>query len=259
MKPSRSPLALLVLFASLAGCGDKTAPKETADAAPPGPKTAKVTFAIDKDLATTIDMKAPQEHVKAKTSVGKGSIEVDLFDLRTTKGTVQVDLQSITTQTFPEAAKNDKQTAQARLWLEAAAELPAATTDKHRYATFTIASVDPGANGDVTKIAATSGEGDDLRKVSLVAKGSFSLHGHAVDKALKLDAVFHYPKGSKADSTPNRLDVKTTEPVSVVLGEHEVAPRDASGATDKAQYNLLGTKVADAALVTIELRAAPSK
>jgi hypothetical protein len=65
----------------------------------------------------------------------------------------------------------------------------------------------------------------------------------------------HYPTGAAADSTPTRIDVKSLEPLRIVLAEHEVMPRDAFGKIAQGSFHLIGTKVADSADVSLEVRA----
>ncbi len=56
---------------------------------------------------------------------------------------------------------------------------------------------------------------------------------------------------------PKAIAIKSRRPLVVVLAEHEVKPRDASGRIAKGSFHLLGTKVADSADVTLDIRARP--
>ena len=54
------------------------------------------------------------------------------------------------------------------------------------------------------------------------------------------------------------IDIKTKSPMKVKLADHDVKPRDNFGKIATKAFDLLGTKVADVANVSLELRATPA-
>ncbi len=253
-------LALLVM---LVACKDEKksevvlAPSATALASSTAPTSAAaMKFTVSKGT-TSIDMPAPAEHIKAETSEATGELQIDPKKLGETRGIVKVDVSKLTTKTFDDAKKNESQTDHARTWLEASDKLPEDVRTKNKYAEFAIRSVSDLSEGDLTKVAAKTEGAEDLRSVTLTGKGEFLIHGRKVDRDVKLEATFHYPKGAAADSKPTSLVVKTREPLKVVLAEHDIKPRDEGGKIAQKAFSILGVKVADVASVSIEIHATP--
>lgn len=258
----------VVAFAVLAfgaGCDDKkTAPTAPAasslapSTASPSAKTMK--FTIDPKSATTIDMPAPREHIKAGTDAATGTLEIDVTNLASTRGEVKADLTTLSTKTFDEAEKNKTQTVHARTWLEVAdgeeGKLADDVKATNRYATYAIRSVDNLSATDLTKVPPTKDGADEVRTVTATTKGELLIHGHKVDREAEVEVTFRYAPGAPADK-PRALAIKTRKPLRVTLAEHDVKPRDGFGKIAKGAFNLLGTKVADIADISLDLRAAP--
>jgi len=250
---------LLLLGCEKKGDTPSLAPSASALAPSTAAPSAKVVkFTIDPKGKTTIDMEAPKEHIKAATEGAMGTVEVDLMNLANTRGEVKVDLSSLKTSTFNDPSKDTAQTGHALTWLEVAdgadGKLPDEVKAQNRYAVFAIRSIDALSASDVSKIAAVkSPTGDDIRSVTATAHGDFLLHGHKVDKELPLEVAFHYPAGASPTSNPTQIDITTKSPFKVVLAEHDVKPRDSFGKIAKGAFNLLGTKVAETATITMEM------
>ena len=68
--------------------------------------------------------------------------------------------------------------------------------------------------------------------------------------------AFHYPSGAAADSQPTRLEIKSKQPLRVVLKEHDVRPRDTAGAVLEWTTRLI-SKVAETADITLDIGATP--
>ncbi len=217
---------------------------------------ASMKFTVTKGK-TTIDMPAPSEHIKAETSDASGDLQVDLSKLGETRGLVKVDVSKLSTKTFDDSKKNESQTEHARTWLEASDKLPEDVRTKNKYAEFAIRSVSDLSATDLAKVAAKTEGAEDVRTVTLTAKGEFLIHGRKVDREVKLEAAFHYPKGAAADAKPTSVIVKTREPMKVVLAEHDIKPRDDGGKIAQKAFNILGVKVADVASVSLEIQASP--
>jgi hypothetical protein len=252
-------LTLGVLAAAACDKKDETAPiAPAASSVAPSvaPPTAMVVkYVLEPTGKTAIDMPAPNEHIKADTSVSAGQLQVDLMNLTNSRGEVKVDLQTLKTTTFGEAEKDTKQTEHALTWLEVGDKAPPADRETNRWATYAIRSVDGLSAPDITKVAAEKGADGEVRTVQLTAHGEFLLHGHKVDKTAPLEIHFHYPPGAPPDSKPASIDVTTKAPLHVVLAEHDVKPRDNLGKLASGALGLLGTKVAETADVTFDLHA----
>jgi hypothetical protein len=218
------------------------------------PEVQATRYAIENAGRTSIDMPAPKEHIKARTTAAAGWIDVDLTSFANTRGEVRVDLTTLTTFTFGDADKDSAQTEHARTWLEAVVE--GKTNEQHRWAVYAIRSVDGLSAADASKIAPTQEGGEDIRVLTLTAHGELLLHGRTSAKNVKLQAKLHYPSGAAPMSPPTRIDIRSVEPMSIVLAEHDVKPRDTFGKIAQRSFYLLGTKVADTAAVSIELSAA---
>lgn len=247
------------------GCGDKkavpTAPAASSLAPSTPAASAKATrFTVDVKSTTSIDMPAPNEHIKAGTDAATGALDVDLKNLAETRGEVNADLTTLATKTFADADKNKAQTAHARTWLEVAdgesGKLPDDVKAANRYATYAIRSVVNLSEVDLTKVPATKDGADEVRSVTATTKGELLIHGHKVDRDAEVTIAFRYAPGASADK-PKGMTITTRKPLRVVLAEHDVKPRDGFGKLAKGAFTLLGTKVADTADISLEIRAAP--
>lgn len=239
----------------LAACGKKeetttlAAPATMLAESKPAPEAKTVHYLVDKDGKTSIDMPAPKEHIKAKTTAAAGALDVDLANLANTRGEVKIDLSTLTTFTFGDKDKDEAQTEHARTWLEAVVE--GKVHEEGRWAIFAIRSIDGLSATDASKIAPVTESGEDVRTVTLTAHGDFLLHGRKSSKDVKLQAKLHYSAGAPSTSTPIRIDITSAEPLQIVLAEHDVKPRDTFGKIAQGSFHLLGTKVAESASVSI--------
>ncbi len=256
----RFALALIVLSVpAFAACKEDPKPIKLAEsasavvAAPPPPTAKVMPYALDAASKSSIDMPAPNEHIKADTTAATGKLDVDLMNLENTRGEVKIDLTTLTTHTFDDADKNTSQTTHSHNWLEVGDLVDAPTKEANRYAAFAIQSVDGASAKDVSKVAPVKEGADDVRTVTLTAHGEFLIHQHKVKKDVALEVKFHTPSGGAADAQPTRIDVRTTSPMKVILAEHDVKPRDNFGKLAQKSFNLLGTKVAETADVTLDL------
>jgi len=230
-----------------------------ASPAPPPSRTLK-TFAIEPNSKTSLEMEAPKEKIKATTTAATGKLEIDLANLPSSRGEVKVDLTTLVTSTFSDAEKNTSQTTHARTWLEVAdgesGKLEEATKSQHRFAVYAIRSIENASATDVRAVAPVKDGSDEVRTVTLTTKGELLVHGHKVMRDADVEARFRYAAGAPADQ-PTSLAIVTKKPFRVVLAEHEVQPRDGFGKIAKGSFSLLGTKVAENADVTLDLRAKP--
>ncbi|MBV9948864.1 MAG: hypothetical protein JOZ69_18595 [Myxococcales bacterium] len=212
-------------------------------------------FVVDPGSAAHVDMPGLTEHIKADTSAAAGSLDLVPFDLAQSRGLVRVDLSTLTTHTFGDDDKDATQTKHARTWLEAVVD--GKTNEAMRWAEFAIRSVDGLSASDVRAVSPTRDGGDDVRAVSMTVHGDLLVHGRGLPKDDAVDVLFRYPAGAPAASVPRRIEIKSREPMRVVLKEHDVAPRDPAGQILAWTANLI-SKVANTADITVALSASPA-
>ena len=267
---TRSVLVLglcAVPLALLGGCSKKddgtilpSASALAPSVAAPSAKVVKYTIAATGK--TSIDMPAPNERIKADTTSAGGSIDVDLMNLANTRGDVKIDVADLTTHTWdkPDKAEdNAAQTKHARVWLEVSDQVTPEMKEKNRWVVFAIRSIDGLSASDLTKVAPTKEGAEDVRTVTMMAHGDFLLHQReAKNKPASLEVKFHYPTGAAADSKPTSIEIKSKDPLKVTLNDHDVKPRDKAGKIAAEGFKLLGTKVADVASISLELKATPA-
>lgn len=252
-------------LASLTGCDDKKdgvklAPSASALASSVPPPSATTTkFAIDPTSESSLMLEAPDLTIKAKTSAATGTLDIDMKNLASSRGEVKVDLTTIVMSTYG-TAKDKDQTVHARTWLEVAdgesGKLDDKVKEQHRYAVYAIRSIENPSATDVTKVAPTKDGTDEVRTVTMTTRGELLVHGHKVDRDAEVEVVFRYEPGAAPDK-PKAVSVKTKKPFRVVLAQHDVKPRDGFGKIAKGSFNLLGTKVAENADISLDLRAKP--
>lgn len=257
-------LAVAAVVGAVA-CDDKKAPGLAPAASALAPSTAapsiKTTkFTIDARSTTSIDMPAPKEHIKAGTEGAAGTLDIDLTNLAATRGEVKADLSTLAMRTFGDADKDGTQTGHARTWLEVAdgeeGKLPDDVKAANKYAVYAIRSVENLSATDLTKVPATKDGADEVRRVTATTRGELLIHGHKVDREADVEVEFRYEPGAAANR-PKSLAIKSRKPLRATLAEHDVKPRDGFGKIAKGAFNLLGTKVADVADISLDLRASP--
>lgn len=245
------------------GCDDKkptgpVGPAVSSLAASPVSPTGKtIKLTIDPKSKATLDMPAPKEHIKAFTDAAAGTLNVDPANLANSRGEIKMDLTTLTMNHFGNA-DDASQTKHARCWLEVTdceeGKLSDETKAANKYAVYAIRSIENASATDLTKVAATKEGEDEVRTVTLTTKGELLVHGHKVEREAEAEVSFRYAPGADA-AKPKSLVMKTKKPLRVVLAEHDVKPRDNFGKIAKGAFNLLGTKVADNADITLEIRA----
>jgi hypothetical protein len=225
------------------------------------PAAKAVDFEVAADGKTSIDMPAPKERIKGETTAAKGQLHIDVANLGATRGDIFVDLTTFSTHTFGDAEKDATQTKHARTWLQVDdMEKDPATRERNRWVHFAIRSVDGLSATDLSKVAPVAEGGDDIRTVTLTAHGELEIHAlpAKAPKDAPLQVRVHVPTGSPAGTKPTLIEVKGTAPFQIVLADHDIKPRDLEGQLAQKSFDLLGTKVADVANVTVNLTAKPS-
>jgi hypothetical protein len=208
---------------------------------------------IDPKGSSHIDMPGLSEHITADTTAAAGTLDVVPGDLAQTRGLVRVDLTTLATNSFHNEHDAD-QTRHARTWLEA--EVEGKTNEAMRWADFAVRSIDGLSATDIAKVQAAS---DGTRKVTAVVHGDLLVHGHKLPKDDAVELTFEYPAGVTPGPgvKPSRIGIRSTQPVHIVLKEHEIEPRNPAGQIAKWTTALI-SKVAEYADVTVNIAAVPA-
>jgi hypothetical protein len=254
-----SLLAVLVAALLLGACEQKPsqplAPEADALAsAKPGsagsvkvevvPASSKVTFEMDAELERIFG--------RAPGSLN-GELYIDQKDLTKSSGLIKVDLLKLTMsqrkrktkdEDYGEERTVDKQVKDALTWLQISEDAPAPEREKNRWAEFKLEKFESATPSD---LAALSGP---ERKTTAIVSGDFRMHGRVTKKQAKLEATLRYD-GDELRS----ISVKTLEPVSIGLEEHDVRPRKGFGVLADTTLEALGAKVAKVAQVSFEFEA----
>jgi hypothetical protein len=254
----RHPAALALVL--VAACGKK---EDTVQVAPVSsalmassadPSATSWRYSIDAKSTAHVDMPGLKEHIQGDTTTAAGTFDVAPHDLAQSRGLVRVDLATFATHTFG----NDddaSQTKHARTWLEVVVD--GKTNEEMRWAEYAIRSIDALSATDLAKVAPTKDGGDDVRTVTMTVHGDLRIHGHKVAKDDVVEVSFRYPAGTAPDARPAHIQVKSKQPLRVVLKEYEVEPRDPAGKALAWSTNLL-SKVAETADVSFDLGASPA-
>jgi hypothetical protein len=255
------PLAVAaVLCAHATGCskkddGTQLAPAASSLAVSKAESSASTWhYAIDPKSVTRVEMPGLKENIKGETSAASGTLDVVPGDLAQSRGLVRVDLSTFATRTFG-SDDDATQTKHARTWLEVVVE--GQMNDTMRWADFAIRSIDGLSAPDVTKVAAVREGDNDVRRVTMTVHGDLLVHGHEVQKEDAVEVTFRYAPDAPASAKPLRIEMKSKQPMRVVLKEHDVRPRDTQGKIAAWTTNLIA-KVAETADVTVDLGATPA-
>jgi hypothetical protein len=223
-------------------------------ASPASPSASAWHYVLDATSASHVDMPGLNEHIVGDTSAAAGSLDVAPHDLAQSRGLVKIDLSTFTTKTFG-TEKDADQTKHARTWLEAVVD--GKTNEDMRWAEYAIRSIDGLSSTDLAKVAPVKDGADEVRTVTMTVHGELRIHGHKVQKDDAVEVSFRYPPGADADAKPARVQVKSKQPLHVVLKEFDVTPRDPAGKALAWTTQLL-SKVAETADVSFDLGATPA-
>jgi hypothetical protein len=253
-------VASILVLPSVVACSKKDdatplAPAASAlTASKAEPTTMAWHYVVDPKSTTQVDMPGIKEHIKADTTAAGGTLDVVGNDLAQSRGLVRIDLTSFSTHTFGNA-DDATQTTHARTWLEVT--VGDKTNEEMRWADFAIRGVDGASATDLAKVEPTKDGADDVRSVTMTVHGDVLVHGHKVQKDGRVDVAFRYPAGAPADSRPAKIEIKSKEPMRLVLKELDVRPRDPAGALLDWTTHLI-SKVAETADVTVDIVATPA-
>jgi polyisoprenoid-binding protein YceI len=257
----KRPLILSLALLSTA-CEDKKKdepPTSTATTRPATSATASAIVAAPADVplpagATRFAVSvgkgsflidAPAEKIKGSSDEVSGTLDVTPKELAKTTGTIHVRLSTLRTHTFDDADKNTSQTEHARNWMEVGNDASAATRMKFEWATLKITSIE----ATPASLADAKEEGG-ARVIKAKVSCDLTLHGVTSKKTVPVTVRL---KGT--GEAPTELTIKTDEPMSVSLKEHDVKPRDKVGTFLNGALERIGKKIDDKVQVSFEATA----
>jgi hypothetical protein len=245
----------LVFAAACSKKDDATelAPAASALTASKADSTSAWHYVVDPTSSTHVDMPGLKEHIKGDTTAAAGTLDVTASDLTKSRGQVRIDLTTFATHTFG-TDDDATQTKHALTWLEV--EVGDKTSEEMRWADFAIRGIDGASATDLTKVEPAKDGTGDVRRVSMIVHGDVLIHGHRIQKDGLVDVAFRYPSGAAPDSRPAKIEIKSKEPMHVVLKELDVRPRDPAGQLLDWTTKLI-SKVAETADVTVDIGATP--
>ncbi len=244
-------------------------PAPTAPWAAPPPSSqagtkspSRVTYRIDPSSEIRVQLPAKEAKPSGVFRSVHGSLDVDLQELSSTRGALEIDLASLVMQSN-EAAAEDDYTQRAKNWLNIGGSRSDAELARARTARFTLTSVTSASAPTAhqgrriplpkdSELAAT-----ERRRVSLTALGQLEVNGLRATREARLDVDFDYANEASASLRPSRIFVRTTRPIPVALAEHAIEPRDAQGRLVASDLALLGRVVGTTAQIEVQLLALP--
>ena len=258
----RTAQVLVLLAAAVAACSKKSDPAlsfetdadPSAQAPPPAKSSVVWRLGVDSSSAAHVRMAAARRELDWDATGAQGSFEVQPRDLAATRGGLMIDLATLAARAAGEGGVVAPKAAGS--WLETSRD--AGPGDADRLASFAIQSVDELSAQDVTSVVPVREGADDVRRVTMTVHGDLLIHGHKLQRAAKLAVAFHHGSGAPADSKPERVDVTSTAPVSLTLGEIGLGAGDAGSGKPAALPVGFPGKGPDRAELTVSVSARPT-
>lgn len=216
-----------------------------------------VTFEFDPKVALSMarfEIPAPLETTRGQIDKIKGSILIDFDHPENTTGTIEADMTAVKVSTFSEEEKNNLQGEHMINWFEAGSDVPANKRQQNKWIKFTITkvvSVIPPAFKDSVGVQDEIGKAHAVR---IVAQGDLTAHGITKPKTVNLDLIIYEITGKRYPEAKYVMLIRTQKPIEVSLKEHDIKPRDTSGKFLSTALSVVGLKLSDSALVTLDLR-----
>ena len=207
-------------------------------------------YTIEPGAVARVDMPGLKEDIQGEATRARGSLDIVAADLARSTGEVSFDLSTFATHTF-HSDKDATQTEHAQTWLEV--KVGDKVDEEKRWVTLTIRSVESASVPSLVLAPVTNDGGGDVRVVTMKVRGDLHLHGRDLPQEAVVDVSFygfHDGEGGR----PRRVEVRSREPMHLVLKDYDVRPRDPAGQL-VAWTTQLVSKVAETADVTVNLGA----
>jgi polyisoprenoid-binding protein YceI len=246
----------LVAISLLANCSkDKekeqvaAAATATASSTPAStPAAGQARFSLAPGSAAEFLIDAPLEKIKGYSPRISGSLDVNPAMLKKSTADLELDLDTLKTETFNDASKDATQTEHMKNWLEIGTDVEPKARDANRQAKFVLKSIDEVSSAKLADVAPNaSGE----RLVKMKVSGDLMLHGVTSPKTAELQLSFMGPPDD-----PMVVHVVTTQPLKISLKEHDIKPRDLAGKFLAGSLEKIGQKIDDIVQISLDLKAA---
>lgn len=184
------------------------------------PASSRVTFSLPAKGGTP----------RGSLSQASGTLQYDAANPSASRAELTFDLGSVALDAWSDSPAG---ATTALDWLELGAEVPSATREQHRRATFTLSTL--------------SGFGEGLSKptgkANGLARGELSLHGFRVPLEVPVEV----------ERRGDELVVRARKPVGIKLAEHDIVPRGPAGERRSQDLGSIGTTVGREIKVECEL------
>jgi len=250
-----SLLSVLALVACDKKPSTELAPSASALAPAERASASAQAFEIESTGSTvSFVMDAPIEKIHGEVkNATEGQLFIDPADLTQSTGLIKVDLYKLELfqqkraddkSEFGERVKSEKQNEHARTWLQISEDGPADEREKNRWVEYKIEKINTVSAANLNELKGAE------RNVNLTVEGELRLHQRKSKKQAKVAATFKYD-GDKLTS----VTLKSLEPISVSLEEHDVRPRELFGKLAQKTLSDLGQKVAKEAPIELQISA----
>ncbi len=224
-----------------------------------GLRAEMVAFEFNPSVAMStvkFEIPAPLETTRGQIDRVKGTVHVDFDHPEKTTGTIQADLTAVKVSTFSDEDKNKTQAGHMINWFEAGDNVTKEIREKNRWATFEIKKVLKVNPPSFQKSVAVQDEIGKAHSIRLTAEGDFTVHGITKSKVVDLSLVIYEvtPGGNRYQEAKYVMLIRTQKPFEVSLKEHDVKPRDTAGKFLSSALSVVGLKLSDTALVSLDLR-----
>jgi hypothetical protein len=192
----------------------------------------------------TFELPAKRGTPRGRLPAATGRFEIDFENPERSSGSLRVELGLIELEGADGEGGTADATRRALEWLELGAEIPSAEREARRFATFSIRALEDKNLGAVARRRR-----DGRPHGSATVVGELSLHGVRAPVRVPVSLEFE-PLGAPP---PQRLVIRSRQPLVVPLGVHDIRPRDARGVLVARELTLLGESVGREAKVSFAL------
>jgi hypothetical protein len=235
----------LASLACALGCIDCSRRLEHAARDDDGPQGATTTdraprraaeYELSPGSRLELELGTPERRVSGHVELVRGRLWVEPAALDRTRAELSFDMTTIQLAAKPPADSPASNvgartlTEQSLDWFEVRDPGALAAHPEHRYAHFSLLQVHSADGNDVLAAPAAPASRPEAaaRRVRLRASGELELHGVRLPYTASVLALFEWPYPTLAGPA-RRIELSTTQPVSIDPFDHDLVPRDGRG------------------------------
>lgn len=221
-------------------------------------------FVFQDEIALNMvrgEIPAPIETTRFQLGGAVGELKVNINNLKKTSGTIKIDLLNIQSYSFADDGKNETQTEHMRNWFEVGPDVSEETRKKNRWGVFKIKKITKAVPNSLKAVKGFTDEIGTGRSFKITAEGDLTVHGVTSQKTVEL-AISIWdvnPDGKRYKKAHRVLLLRTVKPIEVSMKEHDVKPRDTTGKFLAKALSVVGLKISDTVLISLDLRAVQLK